>query len=220
MNERMGTGSGSVTAGTNTDRTVDAGTARGRRVGSRVIPARTGREGRTMSGVTPAVVPDPRVRRLRAVLAAAAGWYRQRLLVDRASAVVGLLQDRGLVDLAVDTPAGRRWQAGYAPPRHTAPSGYGNRTAAGERGDGLVAHLGRSGFTAAEMVDAGLVVPGRGGDLVEVLRDRLVIPLVDGGGVVGFTARRLTDPATATTGTTDSPGTGAPGHRGGRRRSG
>ncbi len=57
----------------------------------------------------------PDLGRLRAVLAQAAGWYRERLLRDRPPLVVAVLGDRGLVDLAVDTPAGRRWQLGYAP---------------------------------------------------------------------------------------------------------
>jgi len=129
--------------------------------------------------------------RLRAALEAAAGWYRVRLLALRPAAVVGLLRDRGLVDLAVATPAGLRWRVGHAP-------GGLSRTA-------LVEHLRRCGFAAEEMVAAGLATPahqgtrsgadrGRWGNgVVDALRHRLVVPLVDAGGVVGFTARRLSD---------------------------
>jgi len=127
--------------------------------------------------------------RLRAALEEAAGWYRVRLLALRSAAVVGLLRDRGLADLAVGTPAGVRWRVGHAP-------GGVSRTE-------LVGHLRRCGFGAEEMVAAGLAVPssfhGRAGggqwgsEVVDVLRNRLVVPLVDAGGVVGFTARRLSD---------------------------
>jgi len=129
----------------------------------------------------------PDLGRLRAVLAQAAGWYRERLLRDRPPLVVAVLGDRGLVDLAVDTPAGRRWQLGYAP---------------ASRGSGaLVEHLRSLGFADRELVDAGVAVPGRYGGVIDALRHRLVVPLieggVDGGGVVGFTARRLSDADTA-----------------------
>ncbi len=130
--------------------------------------------------------------RLRAVLDAAAGWYRAGLLVDRPPAAVGLRRDRGLADLAVDTPAGLRWRVGHAP---------GSPARAG-----LVGYLRGRGFTEEEMVAAGLATvalpdSGAGGagrgrwgsGVVDVLRHRLVVPLVEPGGVVGFTARRLVD---------------------------
>jgi len=41
---------------------------------------------------------------------------------------------------------------------------------------------------------AGLAATRPTDGLVDVLRDRLVVPLRDGGGVVGFTGRRLTEP--------------------------
>jgi len=130
--------------------------------------------------------------RLRAALDAAAGWYRARLLVDRPPAAVGLLRDRGLADLAVDTPVGLRWRVGHAP-------GSPGRA-------GLVGYLRGRGFTEEEMVAAGLATPARpdsgaggagrgrwGSGVVDVLRHRLMVPLVEPGGVVGFTARRLVD---------------------------
>jgi len=129
--------------------------------------------------------------RLRAALEEAAGWYRVRLLALRPAAVMGLLRDRGLADLAVATPAGLRWRVGHAP--------------AGLSRTALVEHLRRCGFGAEEMVAAGLATPahqstrsgadrGRWGNgVVDALRHRLVVPLVDAGGVVGFTARRLSE---------------------------
>ncbi len=138
-------------------------------------------------------VTDPATRardaRLRAALEEAAGWYRVRLLALRPATVVGLLRERGLADLAVATPAGLRWRVGHA-------SGGVSRTE-------LVEHLHRCGFGAEEMVAAGLAVPARphggagggrwGSGVVDVLRNRLVVPLVDASGVVGFTARRLSE---------------------------
>lgn len=72
----------------------------------------------TMRGMTGPAAPNlapPNVGRLRIVLAEAARWYRERLLTDRPPLAVATLTDRGLVDLAAVTPAGRRWQLGYAP---------------------------------------------------------------------------------------------------------
>ena len=131
----------------------------------------------------------PDLGRLRAALAEAARWYRDRLLTDRPPLVVAVLRDRGLVDLAADAPPGRRWQPGYAP------ASRGSNT--------LVQHLRGCGFTDRELLDAGVAVPGRYGGVIDALRHRLVVPLIDssvdevGGGAVGFTARRLSDADTA-----------------------
>ena len=122
------------------------------------------------------VVAEPA---LRAVLADAAGWYRAQLLTG-VEAAVGLLRGRGLIDLAVDTPAGVRWQFGYAP------GGFGGHL--------LTRHLQARGHPDAVIAAAGLATTRSTGGLVDVLRDRLVAPLRDGGGVVGFTGRRLTEP--------------------------
>jgi DNA primase len=139
----------------------------------------------------------PDLGRLRAALAEAARWYRERLLTDRPPLVVAVLRNRGLVDLAADTPAGQRWQLGHAP--------------ATRGSTALVGHLRGCGFTDRELLDAGVAVPGRHGGVIDALRHRLVIPLIDnpvdskadggidgaGRGVVGFTARRLPDADTA-----------------------
>ena len=142
---------------------------------------------RTMAGVTahPTGTPTGQqaaggvpVGRVRAAVAAAAGWYRDRLVVDRPRAVLELLASRGLADLGGDTAIGRRWRAGHAP----------------TGGHALATALHGQGFTEAELLAAGLAVPARHGTgVIDALRGRLVIPLVDAGGPVGFTARRLVD---------------------------
>ena len=154
------------------------------------------RRGLTMRGMTDPGTPNlapPDLGRLRAALAEAAHWYRERLLVDRPPLAVSTLADRGLADLSADTVAGRRWQLGYAP--------------ASRGSTALVEHLRGCGFTDRELLDAGVAVPGRYGGVIDALRHRLVVPLIDvstktgggagGGGVVGFTARRLVDTDTA-----------------------
>ena len=76
------------------------------------------RHGLTMRGMTDPGAPNlapPDLGRLRAALAEAARWYRERLLVDRPPLVMATLADRGLADLSAQTTAGRRWQLGYAP---------------------------------------------------------------------------------------------------------
>jgi len=133
-------------------------------------------------GMTDPAGPDlapPDLGRLRAAMAEAARWYRERLLSDRPPLAVATLADRGLVDLAADTPPGRRWQLGYAP--------------ASRGSTEVLEHLRGSGFTDRELANAGVAVPGRHGEAIDALRHRLLVPLVDAGGVVGFTARRLSD---------------------------
>ena len=120
---------------------------------------------------------------LRAVLADAATFYRNRLLLGDAEPAVGLLRGRGLVDLAADTPAGLRWGFGYAPAGTAL----------------LLTHLRSRGHPDAVTVAAGLAAATEHRGLVDVLRDRLVVPLrdgsaQDGGGVVGFAGRRLSEP--------------------------
>jgi DNA primase catalytic core len=124
-------------------------------------------------------LPAAEVASLRAVLEEAAAWYRAQLLAP-SSAAVGLLRDRGLVDLAEDTPIGLQWQVGHAP-------------ASPGCADQLVTRLRDLGHADPDLLAAGVAMPGRGGGLVDVLRDRLVVPLRDHAGVVGFTGRRLDD---------------------------
>jgi DNA primase len=128
-------------------------------------------------GQDPPAQDPPGEAALRAVLADAATFYRTRLL-EAGEPAVGLLRGRGLVDLAADTPAGLRWGFGYA-------------------ADGthpLLTHLRGLGHPDAVTVAAGLAAHTEHRGLVDVLRDRLVVPLRDSGGVVGFAGRRLSDP--------------------------
>jgi DNA primase len=125
-------------------------------------------------------LPAAEVASLRAVLEEATAWYRRQLLAPSSSAAVGLLRDRGLVDLAKDTPIGLRWQLGHAP---ATPGSAGQ----------LATHLRELGHADPDLIAAGVAMPGRSGDLVDVLRDRLVVPLRDSGGVVGFAGRRVDD---------------------------
>jgi len=159
-------------------------TAAGLSAGSATLAgrARWGRGDRMTHPNTAGGQDPPAEAALRAVLADAAAFYRARLLQGGEPAV-GLLRGRGLIDLAVDTPAGLRWRFGYAP----------------DGGHHLLTHLRGLGHPDPVTVAAGLAArTGRRG-LVDVLRDRLVVPLRDDTGVVGFAGRRLSEPfATAT----------------------
>jgi len=140
---------------------------------------RPGGPSRMLPTMTPTRPDGPAVAEptLRAVLADAAGWYRGQLLAG-AEPAVGLLRGRGLIDLAVDTPAGLRWRFGYAP----------------DGGHHLLTHLRGLGHPDALTVAAGLAAQTESRGLVDVLRDRLVVPLRDEAGVVGFAGRRLSEP--------------------------
>lgn len=96
----------------------------------------------------------------RLAIAAAAEFYRQQAA---GSWVPEYLQSRGLVSA----------DAGYAP----------GRTA-------LVTHLRGLGFTEQVMLDAGLAGRSERGHLHDVFRDRMVLPIRDVDGPVGFTARK------------------------------
>jgi DNA primase catalytic core len=70
-------------------------------------------------------------------------------------------------------------------PAHGLGLGYAPR-----RWTGLVDHLRDAGYTDATLTEAGLALTARTGHLIDRFRDRLVIPLHDGGGrVIAFTAR-------------------------------
>ena len=57
----------------------------------------------------------------------------------------------------------------------------------------LVTHLRRLGVTDEEMTEAGVATPARTGRLIDRFRDRAVMPIVHGGQVLGFVARRNPD---------------------------
>lgn len=117
------------------------------------------------------------VGQLRAALDAAARWYRGQLL-HHDTAARRLLHQRGLAELATDSPTGHRWDAGYTPTART--------------GDPTCAHLRRHGYPDAVLLAAGIATTTATGQLIDALRHRLVLPLRDEHGVIAFTGRRLT----------------------------
>jgi DNA primase len=112
--------------------------------------------------------------RLRALLERATAYYERRLWEGRAG--VGAreyLEQRGLgADVC------RRFRVGYAVP------GWDRLR------DGAI----EQGFTEQELLEAGLVVPGRRGGTYDRFRDRVLFPLADDRGrTLGFGARTLGD---------------------------
>ncbi|GLW34458.1 toprim domain-containing protein [Actinoplanes regularis] len=120
------------------------------------------------AAVAPAAGPD--LGRLRAATAAAVDFYRVQLArTDRLHTYLQQRQLQALVNRA------QPWQIGHAP--------AGWQT--------LTRHLRSAGFTDDELVAAGLCHRDRTdrSRLYDVFRDRLVFPIRDQHGPVGFTGR-------------------------------
>ena len=101
---------------------------------------------------------------------AAEEWFASCLSSPGAAAAREFLSERGF-----DAEAAARFGVGYAPP------GW----------DTTLGHLRSRGFRDAELLEGGLVSPGRRGPL-DRFRDRLVWPIRDRAGLtIGFGARRL-----------------------------
>lgn len=101
---------------------------------------------------------------------AASDFFTERLQSGEAGAARALLTDKGFTE-----PDWRRFNVGYAP-----------RT-------GLLRHLRAEGFSAKDILDAGLVAQGDHG-LYDRFRERVMWPITDvSGDVVGFGGRRLGD---------------------------
>jgi len=118
--------------------------------------------------------PDP--RRLVAANNAAAAFYADQLVGDRARGVRAYLRTRGLGDLVHhDRDSGQtQWTIGYAPPAWTA----------------LTQALRAAGFTDRELIAAGLSMSTRDNRLVDRFRDRLTFAIRDPAGhLVAFIAR-------------------------------
>jgi DNA primase len=112
-------------------------------------------------------------QRLIAAHAEAAGFYAAQLTSPSARAAREFLAQRGF-----DRDAAGRYGCGYAP----------------EGWDALVKHLRQKGFTANELVTAGLAKEARSGSLIDRFRRRLLWPIKDlAGDVIGFGARKLFD---------------------------
>ncbi|MDF1706168.1 MAG: MobF family relaxase [Aeromicrobium sp.] len=110
------------------------------------------------------------VQRINAVNAAAADYFESQFSGSWAQLHV---HERLGVDLAGD----ERFRPGYAP------AGWTN----------LVDHLRGRGFTASEMLAAGVAKEASNGRVIDRLRDRAVLPVITDGRVIGFVGRRNPD---------------------------
>jgi DNA primase len=106
--------------------------------------------------------------------AAARDFFREVMRSREGAAARQYLDKRGVPEELID-----RFGVGFAPPRW----------------DGLLSALGRSGFTAAALEQAGLVAPRQDGDgHYDRFRGRLIFPIAEASGnVVGFGGRTLDD---------------------------
>lgn len=132
-----------------------------------------GRVGYTLHYEDGGAAPETTGRsRLYAANAAAAEYYRSRLLTPEADAARRFLGDRGF-----DAGAAAHFGVGYAP------KGWSS----------LLDHLTAQKFSRDELVQAGLVSQGQRG-VYDRFRGRLVWPIRDvTGQVIGFGARKLYD---------------------------
>jgi len=112
-------------------------------------------------------------QRLIAAHTEAAAFYADQLAAPGARAAREFLAQRGF-----DREAAQRYGCGFAP----------------DAWDSLVKHLRQKGFTAPEMITAGLAKEARSGSLIDRFRRRLLWPIRDlAGDVIGFGARKLFD---------------------------
>ncbi|HEU5441725.1 MAG TPA: DNA primase [Ktedonobacterales bacterium] len=113
-------------------------------------------------------------KRLRALNETAAVWYHHQLLQSpEAQYARAYLDSRG-----VNGDSIALWRLGYAPD-----------------GSGLAAYLQEQGYTAKELIEAGLArerEAGRGAGLYDYFRTRLIFPIRDGRGqTIAFGGREL-----------------------------
>jgi DNA primase len=112
-------------------------------------------------------------QRLVAAHAEAAAFYAGQLSGPDARAAREFLAQRGF-----DREAAERYGCGFAP----------------DSWDSLAKHLRQKGFTAPELITAGLAREARSGSLIDRFRRRLIWPIRDlAGDVIGFGARKLFD---------------------------
>jgi DNA primase len=123
------------------------------------------------AGPAPVRAQQGQKQRLVAANAEAATFYAGQLGGAAARQAREFLAERGF-----DRDAAESFGCGYAP----------------EGWDALTRHLRQKGFTAEELVAAGLAKPARSGSLIDRFRRRLLWPIRDlPGDVIGFGARRL-----------------------------
>ncbi len=112
-------------------------------------------------------------QRLLAAHVDAAAFYTEWLLHPEARPAREFLASRGF-----DREVAERYHCGYAP----------------DSWDALTRHLRGRGYTAEELVTAGLSKPARSGRLIDRFRRRLLWPIRDlSGDIIGFGARKLFD---------------------------
>ncbi len=104
----------------------------------------------------PIEAPRPEPARLLAVQQVAAAFYRGQLDQPGGAGPARWLAEQGV-------PVDGRWTVGYAP----------------DRPAGLVNELRRRGFTDVEILASGLAATGRGGQLVDRFRDRVMVGIRD-----------------------------------------
>jgi DNA primase len=105
---------------------------------------------------------DRRRRRLREALEAAIAWYREVLLrTAQGERARTYLTGRGFTEETLE-----RFSVGYAP----------------NAWEPLSKRLSARGFTAQELLDAGLASPSNRGGLIDRFRGRVIIPIRDAGG--------------------------------------
>ncbi|HEX6968586.1 MAG TPA: DNA primase [Micromonosporaceae bacterium] len=125
------------------------------------------------AGPAPVRPQQGQKQRLVAAHVAAAEFYAEQLSSPAARPAREFLAQRGF-----DRAAAERYGCGFAP----------------DSWDALTRHLRQRGFTAEELITAGLARQGRSGSLVDRFRRRLLWPIRDlTGDVIGFGARKLFD---------------------------
>ena len=104
----------------------------------------------------------------------AARFYRSMLADPRGAAVAAYIRDKRRIS-----------------PRFSARFGLG---AAPDAWDTLIRAMGEKGYDKADLIDAGLAVPGKNGGIYDKYRNRLMLPVIDvRGDVIGFTSRVMDD---------------------------
>ncbi len=125
------------------------------------------------AGPAPVRAQQGQKQRLLAAHSDAAEFYAAQLATPGARAAREFLAQRGF-----DRAAAQTYGCGFAP----------------DAWDTLVKHLRQKGYTAPELVTAGLAREARSGSLIDRFRRRLLWPIRDiTGDVIGFGARRLFD---------------------------
>ena len=125
------------------------------------------------SGSAPARQQPGQKQRLVAAHAAAVEFYASQLGTAEARPAREFLAQRGF-----DRAAAERYACGFAP----------------NAWDQLTRHLRQKGFTAPELITAGLAREARSGSLIDRFRGRLLWPIRElTGDVIGFGARKLFD---------------------------